>query len=191
MRIKSLRELFESVHDPKAPYHYPLSGVLTLICLATMCGCHEVRAIARWGKHYRWDLAERLGFPREKMPSFSTVQDALARVDDAALAQVIGNWGDALLRAHGHDGLQGIAIDGKTLRGSRSDDLPAVHLLGALAHEFHVVIGQIPVDSKTNEIGGIDPLLTALTLEGRVVTVDALLSQREIASTIREKKGTI
>ena len=191
MRVKSLREAFESLHDPREPYRYPLSGVLTLICLATMCGCHEVRAIARWGKHYRWELAERLGFPREKMPSFSTVQDALNRVNDEVLSQVIGRWGDEMLRAYGHQGLQGIAIDGKTLRGSRTDEVPAVHLLGALAHEFHLVIGQIPVDSKTNEIGGIAALLSELTLEGRVVTVDALLSQREIATTIRKKKGII
>lgn len=191
MRIKSLREALESVHDPKAPYHYPLSGVLTLVCLATMCGIHEVRAIARWGKNNRWELAELLGFPREKMPTFSTVQDALHRVNDEELSQIIGKWGDEILRAHGHEGLQGIAIDGKTLRGSRRDEVPAVHLLGAFAHEFHLVIGQVPVDSKTNEIGGIDPLLSQLTLEGRVVTVDALLSQHEIAATIREKKGII
>jgi len=190
MRLKSLREAFEGVHDPKTPYHYPLSGVLTLICLATMCGCHEVRAIARWGQHHRWDLAEQLGFPREKMPTFSTVQDALRRINDEAFARIIGTWGDEILRAHGHEGLQGIAIDGKTLRGSRTEELPAVHLLGALAHEFHIVIGQVPVDRKTNEIGGIDPLLAELSLEGRVVTVDALLSQRDIAAAIREKKGT-
>lgn len=191
MQIPSLREIFESIEDTRSPYWYPLSGVLTLICLATMCGCHEVRAIARWGNHFRWDLAERLGFPREKMPTFSTIQDALDRVNDAELSQLIGQWGDEILTAHGHEGLQGIAIDGKTLRGSRTEAIPATHLLGALAHELHVVVGQVAVDSKTNEIGSIDSLLTELVLEGRVVTVDALLSQHTIATSIRKKKDTI
>ena len=189
MEVTSLRALFESLEDPRTPYHYPLSGVLTLVCLATLCGCHEVRAIARWGKAQRWELPERLGFPREKMPSFATVQDALERVDEATFARIIATWGDEILNAHGHAGLQGIAIDGKTLRGSRTEAIPAVHLLGALAHAFHLVIGQVPVESKTNEIGGMDALLAELTLEGRVVTVDALLTQRDIARQIREKKG--
>ena len=189
MEVTSLRELFECLEDSRSPYHYPLSGVLTLVCLATLCGCSEVRAIARWGKAHRWELPERLGFPREKMPSFATVQDALKRVDEVAFARIIASWGEEILSAHGHGELQGIAIDGKTLRGSRTSDIPAVHLLGALAHEFHLVIGQVRVASKTNEIGGMDALLAGLTLEGRVVTVDALLTQRGIARQIREKKG--
>lgn len=191
MDLKSLREILDEIPDESSPYLYPLGGVLTLICLGMMCGLDEIRAIARWGKELRWDLSSRLGFPNDRMPSFTTLQMALKRVDRDDLMDRISAWGEAILTAYGHEGWQGLALDGKKLRGSRTEELPAVHLLAAFAHEFHVLVGQVQVSSKRNEISGIHPLLAELTLENRVVTVDAMLTQRHIAETIREKKGII
>ena len=143
MELKSLREVLDTLRDPRSPYRYPLGGVLTLICLGMMCGHQEIRAIARWGKFHRWDLSEKLGFEHNRMPTFATLQDGLKRVDAQHLTELIGQWGDATLKAYGHEGIQGIAIDGKKLRGSRTEDLPAVHLLGAFAHELHMLVWQV------------------------------------------------
>jgi predicted transposase YbfD/YdcC len=63
-------------------------------------------------------------------------------------------------------------------------------VISALSHDLLQVLGQKTVPSETNEIKGIMPLLADLVLEGRIVTVDALLTQRDIAATIREKGGT-
>ncbi len=188
--IASLREVFAQVPDSKQPYTYPLEGVLTLICLAMMCGQNGEREIARWAQAQRWTLPERLGFPREKMPSLGTIQEALRRVPPQTFTRLVSAWAEQIFQAQGQSAGEGIAMDGKVVRGSRTDEHDAVHLLSALAHNLKVVLGQTPVPDHTNEIGGIDPLLADLVLEGRIVTVDAHLTQRVIAAAIREKGGT-
>lgn len=189
-KLPGLREALAKIPDRRDPYQYPLEGVLTLMCLAMMSGCNQVREIARWAQAYRWELPERLGFPREKMPSLGTFQDVLQRVDPEAFERVVSTWADAVLRAHGRDGLEAVAIDGKVVKGSGTEALPAVHLVSALSHELKLVLGQSRVAEETNEIKGVEPLLADLVLEGCVVTVDAQLTQTKIAATIRAKGGT-
>ena len=82
-----------------------------------------------------------------------------------------------------------MALDGKTLRGSRKQGAPGVHLLAAVSHRLGLTLGQTGVDDKTNAITAAPPLLAGLLLEGRVVTVDALLTQREVARVIGEAGG--
>jgi hypothetical protein len=82
-----------------------------------------------------------------------------------------------------------IALDGNTLRGSNKQGAPGVHLLSALAHHVGVTLAQDAVDDKTNAITAVEPLLPPLVLEGRLVTMDALLTQRRIAQTIVDKGG--
>jgi hypothetical protein len=188
--MKSLREALGEIRDDRAWCRYPLEGMLTVVVLAMLCGKNSVKGVARWAREYRWEYAERVGFPRDKMPSLGTFQRVIAAVDDEELARVVGQWGEDALHAYGQPGLQGIAIDGKTVRGSQGEQLPAVHLISALSQRLQVVLGQVEVGAHTNEIKGVLPLLADLVLEGRVVTVDALLTQRDGAQTIIEKKGT-
>lgn len=83
-----------------------------------------------------------------------------------------------------------MALDGKSLRGSRKQGAINVHLLSVLSQRLGLTLAQQAVDDKTNEIPAAQALLAGLVLEGRVLTMDALLCQREIARTIREKGGT-
>lgn len=80
--------------------------------------------------------------------------------------------------------LDGIAIDGKTLRGARTQGAPGAHLLSAVSHRLGLTLGQVAVDDKTNEIPLAPALLAGLVLKGRVVTMDALLTRREVARTV-------
>jgi hypothetical protein len=187
----SLREKFKALEDDRGWSEYPLDGLLTLMSLAMMCGCNSIREIERFGKEYRWELSERLGFRRNRMPCEKSIRDILKRLDMEAFTRIVGEWGENTLERMGKAEGAAIAIDGKTLRGSRTEDLPARHLLSALGHEIQVVLGQVEVKSHTNEIKGIIPLLADLMLAGRIVTLDALLTQREIAEAIVEKGGTI
>lgn len=189
--MMSLREKFKTLEDDRGWSEYPLEGLLTLMSLAMMCGCNSIREIERFGKEYRWELSERLGFRRNRMPCEKTFRDILKRLDIEGFTRIVGEWGESTLQSLGKADCPAIAIDGKTLRGSRTEDLPARHLLSALGHELQVVLGQVEVESHTNEIKGILPLLANLTLAGRVVTMDAMLTQREIAEAIVEKGGTI
>jgi hypothetical protein len=188
--MQSLREAFATIEDYRQDPEFSLEGLLCFVSLAMMCGCNGLREMERWGQLQRWSLAERLGFPRQRMPKYGTLRRLLLWLDERAYAAVVHDWGEQVLAVYGKGTLPGVAIDGKTLRGTGKEELPAVVLISALSHELHQVLGQGEVPSETNEIKGIMPLLADLVLEGRVVTVDALLTQREIAETIREKGGT-
>jgi hypothetical protein len=81
-----------------------------------------------------------------------------------------------------------VAMDGKTLRGSRDAEQSAVHLLSAVIHKEGIVVAQQRVDVKTNEITQVQPLLDRINIEGAVVTADALLTQRAIAEYLVTQK---
>jgi predicted transposase YbfD/YdcC len=107
------------------------------------------------------------------------------------LEQVLGQWAQEVLAAlpapAGH--LEGIAMDGKTLRGTRTEGVPGLHLLAAVSHRLGLTLGQVPVGEKTNEIPLAHTLLDGLLLAGRVLTMDALLTQRAIAQDILDRQG--
>jgi predicted transposase YbfD/YdcC len=85
--------------------------------------------------------------------------------------------------------LEGVAVDGKSLRGSRRQGAQDAHLLSAVSHRLGVVLSQVAVDDKSNEITAMQELLTTLVLEGRLITGDALLTQQEAARTITTDGG--
>ena len=82
-----------------------------------------------------------------------------------------------------------IAIDGKTLRGSKDAEQNALHLISAFATEANLVLAQKKVDGKSNEITAIPELLNWLDLRGAIVTIDAMGCQKEIARRIKAKEG--
>ena len=101
-----------------------------------------------------------------------------------------------LLRAYRRDArhlpadeLQAVALDGKTLCGSQQRGAADTHLLSAVSHRLGVTLGQVAVNDKTNEIGAAPDLLADLVIEGRVFTMDALLTQRNIAQYLIDRKG--
>lgn len=185
--MKSLREAFAEMPEYREDPEYPLEGVLSVIGLALMCGCNGLREIERFGQRHRWELSERLGFRRDKMPKYGTIRRVLMEVDEQAFSTMVSSWGEEVVGAYEQ---VAIAIDGKKLRGTRDGEQPALDVMSALGHELRLVLGQVPVPAGTNEMKAILPLLADLVLEGRVVTVDALLTQRGIAEAIRGKGGT-
>src|SRR5205814_4530782 len=94
--MRSLKEVLAEIKDDRAWSEYPLVGVLLLMCLAMMCGCNSIREMARWGKARRWELSERLGFRRNRMPSEKELRLILRRVDRAELEAILGRWGEAI-----------------------------------------------------------------------------------------------
>jgi predicted transposase YbfD/YdcC len=85
--------------------------------------------------------------------------------------------------------LEVISFDGKTLRGSRKQGAPAAHLLSAVGQRLGLTLAQQSVDDKTNEITAMAEMLKILPIENRVMTMDALLTQRAIASEIVNRGG--
>jgi hypothetical protein len=170
---------------------HALAAILCLACAAILCGYRSYGAMAEWGKHYGADLALALGFKDGKTPSVGTLHTIFRHLDKEAFEARIGQWAECVLQSTSSPGtLQGIGVDGKTLRGSKKQRAKDAHILSAVSHGLGLTLGQKAVDDKSNEIPATKELLHGLLLEGRVVTMDALLTQKEIASIILEKGGT-
>ena len=185
----SLGEAFASLPDPRVARTrtHALPDVLVIALCAVLCGADGFTEMEDWGHAKEAWLRERL--PLEGgIPSHDTFNRVFARLDPAAFTDCFLRWVEAL-----REPTQGqvIALDGKTLRRSfdRAGGLGAVHVLSAWAAENRLVLGQVPVDEKSNEITALPALLTLLDVRGCIVTIDAMGCQREIARQIIGQGG--
>ena len=170
---------------------HPLLALLLLVCVALLCGARSQSAIADWGAGHGRPWLRRLGFTRDRAPSQPTLSRLFQQIPHKTVEMVVGRWAEQVLRCcpPAAGALEGLALDGKTLRGSKQQGAADAHLLSAFSHRVGVVLGQTGVPDKTNEIGAATEFLLTLALEGRIVTADALLTQREIAQTILASRG--
>ena len=111
---------------------YPLVAILALACSAMLCGARSYTAIAEWGRNYGARLTQALGFTRQS-PCAATLYRVLRQVDRAVFEAALGTWAAGLLEGVPvpPETAEGIAVDGQTLRGSRKQGAPGVHLLSA------------------------------------------------------------
>lgn len=190
----SLIECIATLPDPRKARgkRHPLGAMAVLAVAATLCGARSYSAMAEWGRLHGADLSRALGFTRNQTPCTATFFQLFRRLDRVALDACLGRWQAQVLAAlpadEGHV-VQGVAIDGKTLRGARKQGAPLIHLLSAVSHRLGLTLGQVAVAEKTNEITAIHTLLAGLLLEGWVVTMDALLTQQKIAQAIVDAGG--
>lgn len=190
---RPLIEVFAALPDFRKPRgkRHPLPAIFALACCAMLCGARSYSAIAEWGRNYGTRIAQALGFTHAP-PCAATLHTIFRRVDRDAFETHLGAWADSVVRslpAALETPGPAVALDGKTLRGSKKQGAPGTHLLSALAHQVGVTLAQHAVDDKTNEITAVETLLHQLVLEGRIVTMDALLPQRHVAQTIADKGG--
>ncbi len=185
-----LVEILAEVPDPRqdSGKRYPLSAMLTLMVVAVLCGYKSIKAIAEWGANYGEEYAERMGFNEHGYPAQASWYRVLRLVDVEQVEQKVRRWVEGLLTP-GEGERLGVSIDGKTLRVSKKMGADNSHLLSAVAHAVGVVMGQWAVEDHTNEIGMMESLLLDLALEGRVVTTDGLLAQKDVAETIVTNGG--
>ena len=169
---------------------HPLSAILGLAVIAMMCGYRSYAAIAEWGRTYHTDLAKALGFTHTKTPCASTLHYVFKDLDATALENRLTRWATVILEdLTPQTDTQTLAIDGKTLCGSRKQDATITHLLSVVSHQLGITLTQQPVDAKTNEIPIAIEILQALDVSGKIITTDALLTQKDFCQTLREKKA--
>jgi len=182
-RLVAVFTPFEDLTDPRIErtrVHDLFELVVVALC-GTIAGADSWADIERFGN-------QRLGWLRtflkltEGIPSHDTFGRVFARLDPAELVGCIQQWLEEIGREIGSH----IAIDGKTLRGSfdKAAGRNPLHLVSAWASEARLTLGQIAVDSKSNEITAIPLLLELLDLKGATVTIDAMGCQKEIAAKI-------
>lgn len=187
----ALIDLFSEIPDFRQARgkRHPLKAILALAAAATLCGYRSYSAIAEWGRNYGADLARALGFSHEKTPCASTLHTIFRLLDKQVFERELGSWAELVTGESLSQELDAIAIDGKSLRGSQKQGAAGAHLLSAVSHRLGLTLWQSSVPDHTNEIGVVLDLVSGLILEGRVITVDALLTQKKLAEAILAQRG--
>ncbi len=161
---------------------YKLQSLLGISIGAMLAGANDLRAIFRWGRRLKPEALLLLGIEEGKAPCHATYHYVFKSLDGDALASTLGRFARGSCAGH-------IAIDGKTLKGSRRHDAKALHVLSAFATDLGAVIGDLVVGPDQNEIVAAMALLKELPLDGAVITGDAIFCQREICRHIRDANG--
>ena len=179
---------FRSLPDPRqrGKVIYPLEEVLLLCLLAVLAGAESVVDIARFGTKKR-ELLRRFRPFTDGTPSHDQPGDIFATLDAEKFQQCFVAWVATLTGASADV----IAIDGKTVRRSYQEKgrKAAIHMVSAFAARQRLVLGQVKVSEKSNEIVAIPRLLDMLSIDGAIVTIDAMGCQRGIAQKIIDKKA--
>jgi predicted transposase YbfD/YdcC len=173
-------------HRQAGKVDYPLPEVLLLILLAVLAGAEAFTDIARFGER-KIELLRRFRPYVNGTPSHDHLGDIFATLDARAFQLCFVAWVAALTNTPA----EVIAIDGKTSRRSYQNkgSKEAIHIVSAFAARQRIVLGQVKVDEKSNEIVAIPALLDMMSIEGAVVTIDAMGCQRNVAAKIIEKKA--
>jgi hypothetical protein len=130
-----------AVPDPRQRRgrRYPVAAVLTFAVCAMVCGARSLYAIAQWGHEQgSAEVRAALGISRTRTPSVATLFRVFRDLDPTAFEAALGAW----VRAQGLPQGEGVALDGKTLRGIHGEQVPGVHLVAAYAHCTGAVLGQ-------------------------------------------------
>jgi predicted transposase YbfD/YdcC len=180
---------FRDLADPRqaGKVIYPLTEVLLLCLLAVLAGAETFVDIALFGEK-KLDLLRRFLPFRDGTPSHDQLGDIFASLNAEKFQHCFVSWVAALTGAAAADV---IAIDGKTLRRSyqKKGAKAPIHMVSAFAARQRLVLGQVKVAEKSNEIVAIPALLDMLVIEGAIVTIDAMGCQRHIAEKIVNKKA--
>ncbi|HEY8987044.1 MAG TPA: ISAs1 family transposase [Streptomyces sp.] len=164
-------------------------AVLALTACAVLAGATSLLAVGEWIADAPPHVLEQVGVrvdplaPQRCLPAETTVRRLLTRIDGDALDQSVARWlADRRPKRTGAAGPRALAVDGKSLRGAAQASGRRIHLLAAMEHSSGLVLAQLDVQEKTNEITCFQPLLdTVADLTGTVVTSDAMHTQREHA----------
>jgi predicted transposase YbfD/YdcC len=186
--------IFASIPDHRQAQgkRHSLTAVLAIVTLALINQQNSIPQIAAWAQGLDLATRKRLPLCRNQVPSESTIRRVLRDLDVQALVEGIQTWVEEAIAAfHPTDQWSGLALDAKTLRGSgdKADNPRALCLLGAFVHELGVFLRSQAIPSHTNELGVVQVFLEDLCLTGRVVTADAIFTQKQVVQTIVEQEG--
>lgn len=185
-RVETLSYHLSNIPDPRMDRckEHSLHDVLMISILGMLCGADSFVDFEDFGKAKEDWLRGFLSLSKG-IPSHDTFGRVFAAMDNKAFAESFRNWTEGLRQKIS---AEIVAIDGKTLRRSHNKTAAksAIHMVSAWGRENGLVLGQIKVDEKSNEITAIPQLLRALELSECIVTIDAMGTQKEIAREIQE-----
>lgn len=178
MQLKDPRQITKCSHN--------LGEVIFMSLCALLCGADDWNAIELFAQEREDWFRQYLHLPGG-IPSHDTFNRLFSLLDPVAFRELFTVWVQDVLI---HTPLSGVvAIDGKTVRGSRTRHKSAIHMVNAWASEVGIALGQHKVDSKSNEITAVPELLDTLAIKGCLVTLDAMGCQKRIANKILKKEA--
>ncbi len=201
--MHSLYETFQSLTDPrrKQGQRYSLALILCLLVLAKLAGQKTLSGATQWIRLRRVALAERFGLKHSRMPCQTTYCNVLSLIDSQQLDEILsaffarweaqsrcGNEPSRLQTPSGKADHRHLAIDGKALRATNTTAHP-VHQLSCYEVSTGRVLWHCNVQEKHNEISELKPLLTIETVKGRILSLDALHTQREFCAQVKRLDG--
>jgi predicted transposase YbfD/YdcC len=186
MKKLTLIEVLEGIEDTRRKHSvmYPLHEVLIIMLLAVICGATSYAKVEMFGKSKR-EWLERFLKLEYGIPDACTFRNIIKEIDTQQLHIIFCEWMKSVVSE-----LTGvIAIDGKTARRTRDKSKRPLHVISAFSHECGLVMGQLGCEEKSNEITEIPKLLEMLEINGCIITIDAMGTQKEIAKKIISKNA--
>ena len=182
----TLLSIFSRLEDPRSgpAKRYGLSEIIVMAICAVLCGADDWVEVADWCEDEGEWLKGFLDLPHGT-PSHDTFGDVFRVLDPDVFESCFREWIGGLVGVVKDI----IALDGKTVRGSKDGTIPPLHLVSAYATSLGLTLGQEGSAGKGNELKAVRALLDTLVLDGCIVTLDALGCQTDIAATIVDKGG--
>lgn len=184
--MKSPIDFFTEIEDPRIERckDHLLEDIIFITIASVICGAETWNDIENYGNAKKEWLKKYLTLANG-IPSHDTFNRLFSALDPSRLEESFMNWIKSVAELTSGEI---VSIDGKTIRGSRdSGSKSFVHMVSAWANTNHLLLGQVKVDNKSNEITAIPKLLEVLELTGCIVTIDAMGCQTEIAEKIIRK----
>ena len=189
MTEKTFIDYCQGIEDPRIPglVKYPLNEILFCCVCAIICRCSDWEEINLWANHHIKWLKKFLPYANG-IACPATLARVFNSIDSTKFKTIFTEWISNLSL---NLSKKQVVLDGKTIRGSKlsSGGSGAAHIVSAYVHEYGLVIGQERVSEKSNEITAIPELLTNLAIEGSIVSIDAIGTQKEIVKEIVNKKA--
>lgn len=186
MKDSRIIDFFEPIVDPRknsGNKQHELLDIITISISAVICGAESWNEIERFGKAKKKWLSTFLSLSNG-IPSHDTFNRVISAIDPDKFENCFRKWISSTIEKTGDI----ISIDGKTIRGAKVNGKSPIHMVSAWSSE-NVVLGQVKVNEKSNEITAIPELLETLAIEGAVVTIDAMGCQKEIANKIIKNRA--
>lgn len=188
--VRKLVHLLAFVEDPRkrSGRLHAFSDILAILVLATLCRCDSADDIEEWGKKEEKWLRKFLPL-KNGIPSQDTFLRALAALEPEEFQEVFALWAQDVWPKLGIR--RQIAVDGKTSRGAKKagEKASRVHTVTAFACDVGQVLAQVSMADKTNEISTLPEFLKGLSLQGALVSIDAIAAQTEVTGTIVDGGG--
>ncbi|MGB1284780.1 MAG: ISAs1 family transposase [Polaribacter sp.] len=183
-----LFSIFGRIEDPRSHINqlHDLVDILGIGILSVICGAETWKQMVEFARSKEEFIRTFLNLPNG-IPSEDTMNRTFSAIDSSQFEACFIEWVNSISKRFKGEV---IAVDGKTIRGAKSNGKKSpVHMVSAWASENNLVLGQVRVNEKSNEITAIPELLDKLMIENNIVTIDAAGTQRAIAAKIIENKA--